>query len=871
MSMAAAVSNAAMARSIVRHVVLPDAPGLGPREELLLGHQAGARERLVGFGGAAGVSGAAARVGENLPAEEVARVLGRGAVQERPRLVEPPEAGGSGPATREQRRDVRRPRAALDQSQRDFEERRVVSAVSRVGLEHPQRPRRRLALGGRQLDQIARGLPAARGAAHPETGGQFGVRGALARAGPAQDGGDGAGDGLDLVVAPLADEVVLDVTEAGLVVGDLFEDGPMPEERAGGVVAGRRVERGQPLVGLASCTDVDGALGGGEKLVGQARDTSGSQLGAFPRDGAERSARACGALGASQGAFLFTQPLVLVRGLEIEERARLAGGPGSPLFAPRGTVVEGRGDHALAELAERDVRGAGPVGLQEPFGGQRGVAVGDEEGFADAVQGRFDGIRSVRQALAHPAKDLVEVAGTPRNSFGEERRDGKRRRSPMGAFQERRAGWVGQDVLSAGHRLDARDGPADAVAQVVGEGVELGDQVEGLERRQGAKRDFGARVGGTRGAERLDGAGDLSRALGDEGRSQSARRAFQRRLAPGAPGLEGLAHVGPATGPRRHLERERADPVWRIVSERRDGLLDFAGSGGRREQSSEADERARRGRSGGPVRSCTHHLHGAGARRERYRRDSRRERPQTGGLRRRVEIRIRGRQRKTEERGKGDAIARAEGLFSGQSVRDDVSILKLYAPRGEGATRVLHARVQELSKPPGGVGAGGCSRRSEGGRQPRRRGRELRDRREPREQRRRRGGVRLLEGLPALEQDLVRRRRAGRRVLHVHSAQPQARADGLGDRRKEGRIGETERGARRLPATEGTRGPGDRGAHVTGGDARRLLEPLRRGVVVARGAQRARGQQRRVDACRSCRSHLHLRVERREVGGRLVG
>ena len=82
------------------------------------------------------------------------------------------------------------------------------------------------------------------------------------------------------------------------------------------------------------------------------------------------------------------------------------------------------------------------MGLLQPLGGQRGVPVGDEKGLADGVEGRLDGIRGVRHALAHPAENLLEVARAPRDSLGEKGRDGKRRRGPMGALEERRAGRI---------------------------------------------------------------------------------------------------------------------------------------------------------------------------------------------------------------------------------------------------------------------------------------------------------------------------------------------------------------------------------------------------------------------------------------------
>ena len=79
-------------------------------------------------------------------------------------------------------------------------------------------------VGRGDLDHLARRVPAPGGATKPEARGQLGVRGALGRSLPSQRHRDGAGDWLDLLVAPFADQVLLEVPQARLVVGLLFED-----------------------------------------------------------------------------------------------------------------------------------------------------------------------------------------------------------------------------------------------------------------------------------------------------------------------------------------------------------------------------------------------------------------------------------------------------------------------------------------------------------------------------------------------------------------------------------------------------------------------------------------------------------------------
>src|SRR5580700_1867373 len=113
---------------------------------------------------------------------------------------------------------------------------------ARVRLQHPQRPKRRLLLRGRELDHLARRLPASGGAAHSQTSRELGVGRGLWGPDPAQCDGDRACDGLELFVAAFADEVLLEVTQTRLVARLFLEDRSVPEECAGGIVAGHEIE-----------------------------------------------------------------------------------------------------------------------------------------------------------------------------------------------------------------------------------------------------------------------------------------------------------------------------------------------------------------------------------------------------------------------------------------------------------------------------------------------------------------------------------------------------------------------------------------------------------------------------------------------------
>jgi hypothetical protein len=77
---------------VVPDLVLPDAAGLAPRDELVLGDEARAREGLVCLGGSARIARAPADVGHDLPRQKVARVFRRRSDQKGPRLVPSPEA-----------------------------------------------------------------------------------------------------------------------------------------------------------------------------------------------------------------------------------------------------------------------------------------------------------------------------------------------------------------------------------------------------------------------------------------------------------------------------------------------------------------------------------------------------------------------------------------------------------------------------------------------------------------------------------------------------------------------------------------------------------------------------------------------------------
>src|ERR1019366_9941478 len=197
----------------------------------------------------------------------------------------------------------------------------VAPARAGVRLEHPQRPQRGLSLGRRELDQLPRRLPAPLRAAHSQARRELGMRRTLAGPRSAERGGDGAGDGLELVVATLPDEVVLDVTQARLEARGVLQDGAVPEQRARRILPRRRVEDGQTLVRLAPRARVLGALGGGEGLLREPRHVSPTKLRPLARDASEGCLGRRRGLGAAEGPLLVAGALVLLRRLQEEERA----------------------------------------------------------------------------------------------------------------------------------------------------------------------------------------------------------------------------------------------------------------------------------------------------------------------------------------------------------------------------------------------------------------------------------------------------------------------------------------------------------------------------------------------------------------------
>lgn len=132
----------------------------------------------------------------------------------------------------------------------------------------------------------------------------------------------------------------------------LFENRSVPEHCARGIVPAERVEHGEAFVRFAAGARILRRLGQPEELVGEARDLAAFDLGAFARDPSEALAGGRRRrFGRPQRRFAIPSALVLVRGLEVEERARVAAGLRRPRLAPRAAIGERLARHPLVELA----------------------------------------------------------------------------------------------------------------------------------------------------------------------------------------------------------------------------------------------------------------------------------------------------------------------------------------------------------------------------------------------------------------------------------------------------------------------------------------------------------------------------------------
>ena len=103
-------------------------------------------------------------------------------------------------------------------------------------------------------DELERRIPVAVHAARPKPGGEVDVGDSLASVGVVRSGqrlDERGRHRLDLVVAPLAQQGVLDVAKAGEVGRVFLEDGLVPEQGAGRVAAPQAVDVREPLVRLA--------------------------------------------------------------------------------------------------------------------------------------------------------------------------------------------------------------------------------------------------------------------------------------------------------------------------------------------------------------------------------------------------------------------------------------------------------------------------------------------------------------------------------------------------------------------------------------------------------------------------------------------
>ena len=152
-----------------------------------------------------------------------------------------------------------------------------------MGGESAQRPQRRLRQRGGEIDHRAGGLPFAGSAAHAEARRELSVRSCLrARVvGCGQRLSDRRFHGLELVDAPVGQQSVLDVAQARQVARVLFEDRPVPQQRARGVVAPGGVQVGKALVGFAAGALILGRPRGGEQRVGEMCGSARSELRPF--------------------------------------------------------------------------------------------------------------------------------------------------------------------------------------------------------------------------------------------------------------------------------------------------------------------------------------------------------------------------------------------------------------------------------------------------------------------------------------------------------------------------------------------------------------------------------------------------------------
>ncbi len=203
---------------VVAERVLPEATGVVPGRELSLGDHAAAGECLVSLCGARRVARLLPDLGEQRPRDDVARVFRGRPLDERTRLVEASQAHRRLACTRHENGHFGGPRRRrLEQAQRGLEERLIVGARASMGLEACGATRAwPRFLGGGQLHHLARRLPRPLGAPHAQLRRELRVRRGLPRAGAPEGLRDRARHRLELLVAPLADEVLLDVPQAYL-------------------------------------------------------------------------------------------------------------------------------------------------------------------------------------------------------------------------------------------------------------------------------------------------------------------------------------------------------------------------------------------------------------------------------------------------------------------------------------------------------------------------------------------------------------------------------------------------------------------------------------------------------------------------------
>ena len=852
--------------------VLPDPPCVVPCGELPIEDDAAARERFARLRGSAGVVRRQARLNEKLPRDDVPRVLDARALEQRPRLLDVARARRGFGRPHEQGRDLEGPRRALHEALGGGQRAQVVAPRAAVGLEHPQRPERRLVVRRGDLDHLARRIPAPGGAADAQARGELGVGGALRGPPTAQRHRDGARDRLDLLVAALADEVLLEVAQARLVVGLLLEDGSVPEERAPRVLADEKVEVREALERLPTKARVLRVLGFRKQVIGQARHAPRPQLGALARDPTERSVSVGGRLGAPEGAVFVACALVLARGFEQEQDAGVPGRLGGAALAPRRALFRRLGRHPLEVLAEGDVAGTPEMGFAQALGRERGVAVGDEQRLAHPVERRVDGIGGVAPSIPDPPQHLVDVSRPTRDALGKESRDRQPGRRLVRAVEQVRLRGLGQDALAERDRLEPGDGAADPVAQLVGERVHLGDQVDLFQGGDRAERDLRGAVRGTHGLVALEGAGTIASALGDDGGGERADRLIFRGASSGSPGLQRRAHVRHASRPRRHLQRDGSRRGGARRAQGAEGGFDGLRRHGRAEQ---APERHQGPRLGGPGPELRARLRerapiGVADRRHREGRGRAHERIEAAARGGGAQVLV-GRRLQAEERRQDEAFGREQGSRSLQGLPHQGDVGELESARGERPGGLLFAPVDELAQPGGGAAPTVAAGRAQRGGQPQGASRQLGHDRELGDER---GGGRQVpgvEGPPRAHQDLVRRR-VGARGLS-RPPEPQASAQRFGDRRELLGVGEAKpRGGRGVSLGEGPCGASRGDASVRRCHAGGLLEPLRRVLVVAVGRGGFGREEHRVHARRARRGHLDLGIERFaqqvRVGGR---